>query len=367
MKKILGIVLSSVIIIVGCTKGPEEIHVSSINLSLTSITLDEGQSETLVATIVPDNATNKNVSWKSDKSDVATVDNNGKVTAVKAGTATITVTTEDGGKTAACKVTVLPIPVTSVTLDKVSASLKAGETVTLKATVNPENASDKKITWSTSDASVATVNDGVVAALKVGAATITATVGDKTADCVITVEVTPVTNVSLDKKNIKLYEGKTAKITATVTPANATYKDVEWLSDNNAIATVENGLITAISRGKTAIIAKCGDKSDCCEITVLGEEDLNLTQDIRLSFYGSSTTVSTGGVSYGLGFKITNNSPVDVDLIEIGTTNFQSIPQKLASGKSIEQWLYFKYNVRPKITLRFKFNEKTYEVYLQNY
>ncbi len=103
---------------------------------------------------------------------------------------TATITAKAGDKTATCAITVVATPVTSITLDKTSASLKAGETVTLTATVNPSDATDKTVTWSTSDATVATVKDGVVTAIKVGSATITAQAGDKTATCAVTVKPT---------------------------------------------------------------------------------------------------------------------------------------------------------------------------------
>ena len=118
---------------------------------------------------------------------MATV-SDGVVTAKKVGSATITA--KAGDKTATCTVTVVATPVTSVTLNKTTASLKAGETVTLTATVKPDDATDRTVTWSTSDASVATVSDGVVTAKKVGSATITAKAGDKTATCTVTVVAT---------------------------------------------------------------------------------------------------------------------------------------------------------------------------------
>ncbi|MBR5907619.1 MAG: Ig domain-containing protein [Bacteroidales bacterium] len=160
------------------------VAVTSVELDQTDITLKKGDSQTLKATVKPDNATDKNVTWTSSKTDVATVDNAGKVTAVAKGVSTITASCS--GKTATCKVNVT-VPVESVTLSQTSASLKVNETVTLTATVKPDDATDKTVTWSTSDGSVATVSNGVVTAKKVGTATITAKAGDKTATCEITV------------------------------------------------------------------------------------------------------------------------------------------------------------------------------------
>lgn len=166
--------------------------VTGVSLDKTSLNLNPGKEGTLTATITPDNATNQNVTWESSDTKVVTVDN-GLVTAVAEGTATITVTTADGGKTATCEVTVTPpakTPVTSVTLDKTRLTLDVGGSDTLTATVKPDNATNKAVTWSTSNKNVATVNNGVVTAVGAGTATITAAASDgsgKTATCEVTV------------------------------------------------------------------------------------------------------------------------------------------------------------------------------------
>ena len=170
---------------------PASVSVTGVSLNKDSLNLYVGDNETLTATVEPANATNKGVTWSSDKPDVATVDANGKVTAVGEGNTTITVTTEDGSKTATCEVTVTAatVPVTGVTLNKTSTSLYVGDTETLTATVAPDNATNKNVTWSTSDANVATVENGVVTAVSAGTATITVTTEDgaKTATCTVTV------------------------------------------------------------------------------------------------------------------------------------------------------------------------------------
>ena len=127
---------------------PDVISVAGVSLNQTSVELTEGDEITLTATINPDNATNKKISWKSSDNSVVTV-SDGKLSALKVGNATITVTTEDGGKTATCQVTVLMkvIPVSSVSLDKTSVELTEGDETTLTATVNPDNATNKNITW----------------------------------------------------------------------------------------------------------------------------------------------------------------------------------------------------------------------------
>ena len=170
---------------------PTTVAVSSVSLSKTSVTLTEGDKETLTATVLPDNATDKTVEWSTSNSSVATV-SSGTVTAIKAGTATITVKTKDGGKTATCAVTVNAkvIPVTSVSLNKTELTMTEGDSETLTATVQPDNATDKTLSWTSSDATVASVDDnGRVTAIKAGTATVTVKTkdGEKTATCKITV------------------------------------------------------------------------------------------------------------------------------------------------------------------------------------
>ena len=251
------------------------IPVTSVSLDKTSLEMVEGGELTLVATVNPDNATDKSVSWTSSDASVASVVN-GKVTALKAGTATITVTTTDGGKTASCEVTVKAklVGVTSVSLDKTTAELTEGDELTLTATVNPDNATDKSVTWSSSDSSVASVANGKVTALKAGTATITVTTtdGGKTAKCDVTVKakIIPVTSVSLDKTSLEMVEGGELTLVATVNPDNATDKSVSWTSSDASVASVVNGKVTALNAGTATITVTTtdGGKTASCEVTV---------------------------------------------------------------------------------------------------
>ena len=166
------------------------VNVTEVTLDKTELTLTEGETETLTATVKPDNADNRKVTWSSDKTEIATVDGAGKVTAVKPGEAVVTVTTEDGGKTATCKVTVKAkvIGVTEVTLDRTELTLTEGETETLTATVRPDNADNRKVTWSSDKTEVATVDGaGRVTAVKAGICTVTATAGGKSASCTVNI------------------------------------------------------------------------------------------------------------------------------------------------------------------------------------
>ncbi|MBR5661631.1 MAG: Ig domain-containing protein [Bacteroidales bacterium] len=260
---------------------PKTISVTGVSLGKTSISLEEGGSETLTATVSPDNATNKAVSWKSSDTGVATVDNTGKVTAVKAGSATITVTTSDGSKTASCSVTVAAkaIPVTGITIDETAVTMVAGESKKLNATVAPDNATDKKVTWTTSDSAVATVDgDGNVTAVAAGSATITAKAGDKTATCPVTVTPKDVKleSIAVDPATKQVKEGETFDLSVKFLPEGAEAKPVSWRSTNDQVAIVEGGTVTALKEGKTKIFARVDDTEieAFCDVTVLQDPTL---------------------------------------------------------------------------------------------
>ena len=255
---------------------PDDVPVTEIVLDKSSLELDIGGTYTLQATVLPDNATEKTVLWKTSNADVATVVK-GKVTAVSSGNAVITAVS--GEKSATCSVTVKEeeiktIPVESVTISEASAQLTAGETLTLTATVLPANATDKTLSWSSSNEAVATVVNGVVTAKTVGDATITVTAGGISATCEVAVKakIIAVTSITLNKAALELKEGETFTLTATVTPNNATDKEVIWSSSDKSVATVEDGVVTAISEGTANIIAKIGTVEAVCEIAVIKDE-----------------------------------------------------------------------------------------------
>ncbi|MDE6558183.1 MAG: Ig-like domain-containing protein [Clostridia bacterium] len=261
----------------------EKVAVKSVSLNTDTLALQEGGSERLTATVNPTNADNQAVSWSTDKPAIATVDQSGLVTAVAEGTAIITVTTADGGKTAACTVNVSKkapaiVSVTGVVLDKSTATIKVDGTVTLKETVSPSNAKNKDVSWSSNKPAVATVDqNGVVTAVSVGTAVITVTTadGNHKASCTVTVEAKapvniPVSGVSLDYTSATLKVGATKQLTPTVSPVGATNQAVSWSSNKPNIATVSSGLVTAVAAGTATITVTTadGNKTATCQITV---------------------------------------------------------------------------------------------------
>ena len=127
---------------------PDSVKVSGVSIDKPTLSMTEGETANLTAIVLPENATNKAVAWKSGNSGVADVDASGKVTAVKAGTSDITVTTADGGKTATCKVTVASkaVPATGLTLSLSSVAFVEGQTKSINATVTPSNSTDE-VVW----------------------------------------------------------------------------------------------------------------------------------------------------------------------------------------------------------------------------
>lgn len=288
-------------------KKGQYVPVESVFLFQTALTLTEGESSALTYSIIPSNASVKNVYWESSSPSVASVSDAGKVKALTAGTSIITVTTEYGGKTASCAVTVKAkvIPVQSVSLDKTSITMTEGDTQTLIATVAPSNATDKSVTWSSSNTSVATVSSsGVVTAKAAGTATITVTTNDggKKATCSVTVAPVAVTGVTLNKSSLSLYQNDSETLVATVLPSNASNKNVSWSTSNSSVATVTtNGQVTAISSGTATITVTTADggKTASCEVSVTadpyGAVDLGLSVKWSSFNYGASSVTSIGG------------------------------------------------------------------------
>ena len=246
--------------------------VKSVSLNKTSATLKEGGSTTITATVSPSTATYKTVEWTSSNYDVATVDENGKVTAKGVGYAIITATTTQGEKTATCTVSVVK-PVKSISISETSLRIEVGDKVTLKATVKPTDATNKTVSWKSSDKSVATVSaSGVVTAKKLGTATITVTTADGGLKKTCTVNVVKkVTSVELNKSSATLYLGKTLTLKATVSPSGATNSAVTFTSSDKKVATVNSkGVVTPVSPGTVTITVKTSDGnfSDTCKVTV---------------------------------------------------------------------------------------------------
>ncbi|MCL2141291.1 MAG: DUF4332 domain-containing protein [Methanimicrococcus sp.] len=284
--------------------------VTGVTLNKTALTIMAGVSETLIASVVPSTATNKNVTWSSDTPTTAKVDANGKVTipaTAKAGTAKITVTTADGAKTATCIVTVnVPsVDVTGVTLNKTALTLMVGGSETLTANVTPSTATNKSVTWKSDDSATAKVDANgkvtIPTTAKAGTTKITVTTADgsKTATCTVTVDVpvVAVTGVTLNKTALTLMVGGSETLTANVTPSTATDKKVTWKSDDSAIAKVSTGgkitVPTTAKAGTTKITVTTADGSKTATCTVTVDVPPVAVTGIKLN--ENALTIAPGG------------------------------------------------------------------------
>lgn len=246
---------------------PSKVAVTSVSLSKTEADLIIGSTLQLTATVNPSNATEKTVTWTSSNTTVASVTPTGLVTANAAGTANITASC--GGKSATCKISAKK-PVASIELDQTEITLDAEETYNLKATVKPDDATDKTVVWESSKTSVATIdNNGKVKGIDNGVASVTATCGGKSASCKVNVVVL-VKSVSLSQTSSTIaVGGEPLTLTATISPNNAADKSVKWTSSNPSAATVNNGVVTAVDAGITTITADASGKTATCEVTVI--------------------------------------------------------------------------------------------------
>jgi alpha-tubulin suppressor-like RCC1 family protein/uncharacterized protein YjdB len=387
-----AISLSAALVMVACSggddapspgpgPGPGTVAVTAVNLSPSTLDLTAGGATgSLTATLAPSNATNQNVTWSSSATSVATVSGSGlnaTVTPVAAGSATITVRTADGGKTATCAITVtggnVNVPVTGVTLSPATLNLATGGPAgSLTATLEPANATNQNVTWSSSSASVATVSgsglNATVTPVYGGAATIIVTTmdGRRTATCAVTVALS-VTGVTLDRQSISpLVPGYPATLTATIQPANAADKSVTWASSNTGVATVQASGLTATvtpvaSFGSATITVTAGDatngvKAATCDITV-GPSPVKMPRTVAAGNFHSLSIKEDGGLwawgynldgqlglgdgSYGTDRYVPTRVGADTDWVSVsagGYPNFGAHTMALKVDGSLWAW-----------------------------
>ncbi len=251
--------------------------VQSISLNATQKNLIIGDSFTLTATAMPENATNRSVTWKLVSGDAISLSNTGVIQAKKVGEALVRAEAADGsGITAECEVVVKPRMVQSISLNATKKDLLVGETFTLTATAMPENATNRNVIWKlVSGNAISLSNIGVIQAKKVGAALVRAEAADGsgiTAECKVVVKPRLVQTISLNATKKDLLVGETFTLTATAMPENATNRNVIWkLVSGDAISLSNTGVIQAKKVGEALVRAEAADGSSIsaeCKVVV---------------------------------------------------------------------------------------------------
>lgn len=251
--------------------------VKGVTVSPASVVIQKGNVQKLTASVVPANATNQELVYKSSNETVAIVSKDGIITGLNEGWATITVCSEENQAIyGTCTVKVgLPVYVTKITLDTTNVTMWAGATRQLGVSIEPANADIKTVTYGSSNPDVATVsNTGLITAKKKGTTTITVTAADgsgKSASCAVIVK-QPVTGIQITPNGYTLVKGDVKQLSAVVSPADADNTGVIWASSNPNIAAVSaDGRVTAVNEGSCVITATCKDNasiSASCTIVV---------------------------------------------------------------------------------------------------
>ena len=325
--------------------------IDSVAMSDPEATLNKNDTKELSVIVNPNDTDEKyTITWKSSDTSVATVDNNGKVTAKKGGETTITATVKSAtseDKEVTCDITVV-VPLTSISLNKTTTKLEKGKDETLTVSYEPtDTTDDKTVTWTSNDDTIASVSNGKVTAKKAGTATITAKVGELTAVCTVEV-IVPITSVTINNKPTEsLNRGDTVNLTATVGPDDTTDdKTVTWTSSKEDVATVDaNGAVIAKGAGKTTITAKAGNKTDTVEIEVvvpIESFEINKTETTIVKGKTETLTTTINPSDTTEETKVTwessDNSVATVDANGKVTGKAQgtaTITGKLANGMSV--------------------------------
>ena len=331
MKVFRFILLITAIAIVACGKGDEDVNkvvaVNSVAINPTGpITLAIGDEVTLTATIAPENATNKQVTWSSDNSSVATVTDGGVVRALAVGTAIITAQAE--GQSAICRINVEEsvVEVTSVTVaPEGPLTATVGDSITFTATVMPEDATDRVVTWTSSNPELASIDDnGVMSAIAAGHVTIIASAGTMSASVEVTIEnvyvaVTDIiTNVEGDL--LKLHWGETFQLELSVVPENATEQTIDYsfLRYNNDLEEfyfVKESEYLTVSEDGLITVFECNENSVVGEMIVMSAGDYTEQLPILISPNEEEPILPDGWIVDGNTATYKVNPTMDFDLV----------------------------------------------------
>ncbi len=254
-------------------------HTTGVSLSESSIAMNVGETQSLRASTLPLETSDGLIEWSTNNDKIASVDNNGVVTAKGRGTCTITATSVDGGYTAECIVTVMQ-PVEVLTLEKHTITLKNGETEKMFAQITPETADNKSVVWTSTNEEVAKVDEnGNVKALKAGETWIKAVSVDneEAKDSCKVIVLQSVTGIMLDHSTYQLNAiGESFGLQATIEPSDASNQNIKWSSSNESVCIVSRGTVIAVGFGTSVIIANTEDGGyvATCIVTVVDGSDV---------------------------------------------------------------------------------------------
>lgn len=278
------------------TVSADYVSLNSISLNTSTMNVLVGDTETLNVSFNPSNASNKSVVWTSSNNSIASV-SGGKVIGKKVGVAIVTASVSD--KSVTCVINVVDkISLNNISISKSSLSMKEGESQKLSVNYYPSNATNKKVSFSSSNTKVVVVdNNGNVTAKGVGSAMITVVSNDggHVDQCSVVVEAISknVVSISLDKNELELKVGEEGTVKYVINPSYAENKNVTWESSNKKIATVKDGVITAVSPGEAEIkvITEDGNKEAICKVNVvaLPIESISFKNEELTVFIGSET------------------------------------------------------------------------------
>ena len=323
------------------------ISLNSISISK-NIQLKEQSSSTLNVTFNPSNATNKKVTWKSSNPNVATVDSSGNVKAIAPGTATITVISSDGGKVATCNVEVIALSkkLTGISLNKTELTMELDAAETLTVNFNPEYAENKNIKWSSSNTKIAKVSNGKITPVKPGKVEIKAVSedGNYEAVCQVTVLSPPIESIKFAQTKQSVALGSTITLKTVSTPTDTAINNPIWTSSDETVATVKDGVLTALKLGTTIITISNEDGSIKAETTITVVE--KVASDLSIKVKGYDLKFDPEKYEYSL--LIGSETSLDFD-INVDSSNVTISGNKNLKNDSV-------------ITITIKGNKKPYVI-----
>ena len=300
MKKNKGIIIALLLItVIGITAfllfHEKRIKVTNIIID-DNVSLYVGERKVIDVKIVPEDATDKSVIWESENNDIALV-LNGTVEGIAPGTTKVKVSSTSDKITSECMVQVLERTIEKIELDKTEINLVKGNTITLTSVITPNDLHDKKITWTSSDSNVATVDEnGMITAIGNGSTEIKAMVDGITATCKVNVK-TLVSSIELNKKDITLLPGSTEILSFNMSPPDSSNKEVTWMSSDANVVSVDNGKIVGKSSGTAKIIVTTidGNKTSVCNVKVIGIKKFDQRNKAVIEYLKSPSESSVVG------------------------------------------------------------------------